>query len=197
MGKINKVLLMLDLLGTGNKYTVRELSEKIGVTERMVRYYKNEIENSGINIETFMGPNGGYFILNKINSYNKFNKYDIDLLKRCYEELKKDNFEFIDKLKLLINKVEKLSLIEEEKCKFNTEIDNKKNNDFVELFEKYIKNKERIKISYEDISGVWKERIIHPLQMFQYNNNIYITAFCELRNDIRHFELNRIKIINT
>ena len=88
-------------------------------------------------------------------------------------------------------------MIEEEKCKFNTEIDNKKNNDFVELFEKYIKNKERIKISYEDISGVWKERIIHPLQMFQYNNNIYITAFCELRNDIRHFELNRIKIINT
>lgn len=197
MGKITKVLLMLDLLGTGNKYTVREISEKIGVTERMVKYYKNEIENSGINIETFMGPNGGYFILNKINSYNKFNKYDIDLLKRCYKELKKDNFEFIDKLKLLIDKVEKLSLIEEEKCKFNAEIDNKKNNDIVELFEKYIKNKERIKISYEDISGTWKERIIHPLQMFQYNNNIYVTAFCELRNDIRHFELNRAKIINT
>lgn len=197
MGKITKVLLMLDLLGTGNKYTVRELSEKIGVTERMVRYYKNEIENSGINIETFMGPNGGYFILNKINSYNKFNIYDIELLNRCYKELKKDNFEFIDKLKLLIDKVEKLNLIEEEKCKFNAEIDNKKNNNIVELFERYIENKERIKIFYEDISGTWKERIIHPLQMFQYNNNVYITAFCELRNDIRHFEINRIKIINT
>lgn len=36
---------MIDLLNTGNIYTLKGLSEKIGVTERMVRYYKNKIES--------------------------------------------------------------------------------------------------------------------------------------------------------
>ena len=43
MGKISNAIQMLNYLNTGNKYTVRELSEKIGITERMVRYYKVEL----------------------------------------------------------------------------------------------------------------------------------------------------------
>lgn len=41
MSKILNAIQMLDYLNTGNKYTVKELSKKIGITERMVRYYKN------------------------------------------------------------------------------------------------------------------------------------------------------------
>ena len=43
MGKLSNMLYMIDLLNTGNIYTLKELSEEIGVTERMIRYYKNEI----------------------------------------------------------------------------------------------------------------------------------------------------------
>ena len=43
MGKLSNMMYMIDLLNTGNIYTIKELSEKIGVTERMIRYYKNEI----------------------------------------------------------------------------------------------------------------------------------------------------------
>ena len=43
MGKLSNMMYMIDLLNTGNIYTLKELSEKIGVTERMIRYYKNEI----------------------------------------------------------------------------------------------------------------------------------------------------------
>ena len=50
---------MVDLLNTGNVYTLKDLSEKIGVTERMIRYYKNEICANGIAIESFKGPKGG------------------------------------------------------------------------------------------------------------------------------------------
>ena len=48
MGKISNTIQMLNYLNTGNKYTVKELSEKIGITERMVRYYKVELEQAGI-----------------------------------------------------------------------------------------------------------------------------------------------------
>ena len=80
MGKISNILYMIDLLNTGNIYTLKDLSEKIGVTERMIRYYKNEICSNGVAIESFKGPNGGCFMMDKIKNYISINKYDIQLL---------------------------------------------------------------------------------------------------------------------
>ena len=37
MGKLSNMIYMIDLLNTGNIYTLKELSERIGVTERMIR----------------------------------------------------------------------------------------------------------------------------------------------------------------
>ena len=80
MGKLSNMMFMIDLLNTGNIYSIRELSEKLGVTERMVRYYKDEIAKNGIYIESFKGPNGGYFMIDKLKNYTNINKYDIQLL---------------------------------------------------------------------------------------------------------------------
>ena len=77
MGKLSKMIYMIDLLNTGNVYTIKELADKLGVTERMVRYYKDEICTNGIVIESFKGPNGGYFMIDKIKNYTNINKYDI------------------------------------------------------------------------------------------------------------------------
>ena len=71
MGKLSNMIYMIDLLNTGNIYTIKELSEKLGVTERMIRYYKNEICSNGIAIESFKGPNGGYFMIDKIKNSNR------------------------------------------------------------------------------------------------------------------------------
>ena len=97
MGKISNAILMLNYLNTGNKYTVKELSEKLGITERMVRYYKAELESAGVPIETFMGPSGGYYIINCTYQYNLFNKYDVQLLESVYEILKESDYIFLEK----------------------------------------------------------------------------------------------------
>lgn len=97
MGKMSNMLYMIDLLNTGNIYTLKELSDKLGVTERMVRYYKNEVCNNGIAIESFKGPNGGYFMIDNIKNYININKYDIQLLNNIHDFLFKNQFEFIDK----------------------------------------------------------------------------------------------------
>ena len=115
MGKISNAIQILNYLNTGNKYTVKELSQKLGITDRMVRYYKQELEESGIPIETFMGPNGGYFIINKYNQYNQFNKYDIQLLESIYEILKNNDYIYIDKYKKLLDKIKTTNDINEEK----------------------------------------------------------------------------------
>ena len=118
MGKIINAIQMLNYLNTGNKYSVKELAEKIGITERMVRYYKSELELAGVPIETFMGPNGGYYIINGLNYYNHFNKYDIQLLENVNKVLEELNYENIDKYKEIVDKIRCCNDIEEEKSKY-------------------------------------------------------------------------------
>lgn len=195
MSKIANAILMLNYLNTGNKYTVKELSEKIGITPRMIRYYKTELENSGIPIETFMGPNGGYYIINSQKQFNHFNKYDIELLEGIFAKLKKENYKEVDKLKQIIDKIKFSFDIEEEKSKyFLTEGSGDKRLVNQKINEAIMK-KESIKILYKSVKQEWQERVIHPIEMFSYDNKLYVTAFCELRNSIRHFEINEIKII--
>ena len=194
MGKISNTIQMLNYLNTGNKYTVKELSEKIGITERMVRYYKVELEQAGIPIETFMGPNGGYYILNTKNQYNHFNKYDLQLLENINMVLENLGYEDIGKYKKLINKIKFASDVEEEKSKYFLDNGTSDKSELYFSLNDAISNKIPLKILYKNLKQEWQERIIHPLQIFNYDKRFYVTAFCELRNDIRHFEINRIKL---
>jgi predicted DNA-binding transcriptional regulator YafY len=62
MSKIANVLTMLELLSHGRKYSIKELSERLEVTNRMIRLYKEELEKAGIYIDTIRGPYGGYVL---------------------------------------------------------------------------------------------------------------------------------------
>lgn len=192
MGKMSNMLYMIDLLNTGNIYTLKELSDKLGVTERMVRYYKNEICNNGIAIESFKGPNGGYFIIDNIKNYININKYDIQLLNNIHDFLFKNQFEFIDKYEDFLDKAKKLYSIYEEKSKYISSIDIESPGEIEKVIESAIRKNEKIEIIYNTIDGGKSKRVIHPLNLFKYKNNYFVTAFCELRNDIRHFEIKRI-----
>ena len=62
---------MLRILENGQKYTVGELAERLEVSKRMIKIYKEELEKAGIYIETLYGPYGGYV-------YNHKKSYDIE-----------------------------------------------------------------------------------------------------------------------
>ena len=44
MSKISNVLTMIQLLQSGRKYSITELSNKLEVSERMIRVYKEDLE---------------------------------------------------------------------------------------------------------------------------------------------------------
>ena len=192
MGKISNVLYMIDLLNTGNIYTIKDLSEKIGVTKRMIRYYKNEICNNGILIESFKGPGGGYFMIDKIKNYTNINKYDIQLLNNIEDFLYQNNFKYVDQYKNFLDKSKKMYSICEEKSKYIFNIDITLLKETEKIIEEAIRKNEKINIIYNTIDGGQSKRTIHPLNLFKYKDDYYVTAFCELRNDIRHFEISRI-----
>ena len=192
MGKIASMLYMIDLLNTGNIYTLKELSEKIGVTERMIRYYKDEICNNGIAIESFKGPNGGYFMIDEIKNYTSINKYDIQLLDNVKHFLSENNFKYVDKYEEFLDKAKKMYSIYEEKSKYIANVDTTSSDVIEKIIKSAISKNEKVEIVYNDVDGSQHRRIIHPLYLFKYKENYYVTAFCELRNDIRHFEIKRI-----
>lgn len=195
MGKLSNMLYMIDLLNTGNIYTIHELSEKIGVTERMIRYYKSEICKNGIAIESFKGPNGGYFLIDKIKNYTSINKYDLQLLDNIFKQLEKIDFKYLDKYKSFLDKSKKMFSIYDEKSKYITNININDMDNKEKIIKSAIDKSEKIEIIYDDISGKQSKRDIHPLFIFKYEKESYVTAFCELRNDIRHFEIKRIENI--
>ena len=45
MSKVSNVLTMLQLLQSGRKYSISELASILEVSERMIRVYKEDLEN--------------------------------------------------------------------------------------------------------------------------------------------------------
>lgn len=152
MSKISNVLTMLEYLSSGKKYSIAELSERLEVTPRMVRVYKEELEKAGIFIETIKGPYGGYVLNQNINVPKRFITPD---------KINLQNKDFFN----LLNRAIK----EKRKC-------------FIEYY-----SKDQKKIS---------ERIIHPYDLILLGQEWGVAAYCENKQEIRHFYLNRIKKIN-
>ncbi|OGO86870.1 MAG: hypothetical protein A2Y24_06265 [Clostridiales bacterium GWE2_32_10] len=201
MGKISNVLTMIELLNNGRKYSIKELAERLEVTERMVRFYKDELEKAGIYVDSIKGPYGGYVLKRKVLLPQiGFSKYDIQLLETVYEMLLKNkDFLLKEEFEALIHKIdvtykgskkkiEGVPNIVEERDEKYRDIENKKYN----AMSRAIKEKRKVWISFLTATHGMTERVVHPCDLFSYNDSWYVSAFCEMRNEIRHFRIMRI-----
>ena len=187
MSKISNVILMLEYLQNGRKYTIKELSEKLEVSCRMVRLYREELEKAGIYIDTIMGPYGGYVLNQSIRiPTRKFTKSDYEFLKKL-----KVNDDDKEKLNIIADKVHGVYFdSKNEKVELKDYIKN-----YYNILTRAIKEKRKVKINYYSYKHGNIDRIIRPYDMFLYQTGWGCAAYCELRNDIRHFELKRINDI--
>lgn len=189
MSKISNAITLLQLLQTGRKYNINELSNKLEVSKRMIRVYKEELEKAGIYIDTIMGPYGGYVLNQSVKiPVRKFKLRDAELLDK-YIELE-NNKDEKNKLILLQDKIKGVyigSKQEEKELDLKNETIKKYN-----LLTRAIKERRKVKILYYSYGKGENERIIDPIEMFLFQDGWYCAAFCEMRKDMRHFELKRI-----
>lgn len=187
MSKISNVILMLQYLENGRKYNIKELADKLEVSERMIRVYKEELEKAGIYIDTLMGPYGGYVLNQKVRiPTRKFSKSDYEFLKNLNVD-EQDR----EKLQIIADKVHGVYFnSSNEKIELKDDIKNSYN-----ILTRAIKEKRKVKINYYSFTNGNQDRTIRPYDMFLYDTGWGCAAFCELRNDLRHFELKRINKI--
>lgn len=189
MSKISNVITMMELLSSGRKYSIKELSEKLEVSERMIRLYKEELDKSGIYIDSIMGPYGGYVLNQSVRiPVRKFKMNDSKILDKYIksekDEAKKNELILLqDKIKgVYVGSIEEsneLNLKDETLKKYN-------------ILTRAIKEKRKVKIRYYSYGKGENDRVIDPAEMFLFQDGWYCAAYCELRKDMRHFELKRI-----
>ena len=188
MSKISNVITMLQLLNSGRKYSIKELSERLEVSERMIRVYKDELEKAGIYVDTIMGPYGGYVLRQSVKMpIRKFKVKDYEILDK-YISLEKDELEK-EKLMLLKDKIYGIYVSSKSDDNIITKDDNQNK---YNILTRAIKEKRKVKINYYSYNKGENERVICPAEMFLFSEGWYVAAFCLRKNDIRHFELKRI-----
>jgi len=189
MSKLSNTLLMLQLLQNGRKYSIKELSEKIEVSERMIRKYKEELEYSGILIDTIKGPYGGYVLNKDFNiPYLNFNNDDISIINKASD---------------LINDLNVKEKLTDIKSKITLNINNKESNKKIiisnsqelNVFNKInnaYKNNLKLKINYYNLKHGNSTRTIYPLGLYLFQNEWWVSAYWEEKDDMRQFHLKRI-----
>lgn len=99
MSKLSNLLKMINILNEYGRMNRKELSEYLGVSERMIRKYVGDIKEANIEIHSYSGRLGGYEIdLTKIDS-NKEASYKKLIRKLEDENLRlKEQIENINKI---------------------------------------------------------------------------------------------------
>lgn len=84
MSKIANMLNLLQILKDKQIHSIQELSEKLEVSERMIRQYKVELEQVGIYLKSYTGKYGGY----QFEENNNFLKIENEVKEKMYVVMK-------------------------------------------------------------------------------------------------------------
>ena len=174
MSKISNVILMLEYLSTGRKYSIQELSDLLEVSPRMIRIYKDELEKAGIFVDTLKGIYGGYVLNQHINiPYLLFDNKDVDIKLISIEK------------KLVTN------ILKEKNPKDILIVDDSELTVYNKL-NRAIKNHCKVKIRYFNLQHGESIRIIYPLGMYLFQDEWWCSSYWEEKDDMRQFHIKRI-----
>ncbi len=189
MSKLSNTLLMLQLLQNGRKYSIKELACKIEVSERMIRKYKEELEYAGIFIDTIKGPYGGYVLNKDFNvPYLNLTSHDMDIINESAKWIDDDTIK--QELMNIHSKII-LNLNNKENNRKPILSDNAELNVFNKINNAY-KNHLKLKIKYYNLKHGESIRVIYPLGLYLFQNEWWVSAYWEEKDDMRQFHLKRI-----
>ena len=188
------MLKMIKILKDEKIHNMKDIAEKIEISPRMVKQYKNELEQAGIYIESKRGINGGYSLNKELNNIDIGLTYQELIKLKEIEQYFNDDQDFKKIIGKIIESYEK-NINEADLKKINRiqELGKINLKDIYLSLRKAMNRKNKVKIKYYSNDSGLNDRVIHPAEMFYYLEEWYVAAFCEKRNAIRLFKLNDIQ----
>ena len=208
MSKIDNMMVILWMLNSGRKITAKQISEKLEMNIRTVYRYIDALSASGVPIISDTGHNGGYTLLsNFIESPLLFNVDEKTALLQAADFAKEAGYflgealnRATSKLKLYSNQEQEILIKQHlEGLEVISSIGKSSMEQILREMEQCILNESSVEIEYHTSREEQpKRRIVDPYGIIYWNNNWYVIAFCQLRNEIRSFRVERIiSIIST
>jgi predicted DNA-binding transcriptional regulator YafY len=181
---------------------IKDLAEKLEVSERQIRRYKEELEDI-FNIVSTTGPDGGYvlgdnyFPFSEVLTENEINELNF-AINYIDEGLIKDSVSLkkaVEKINFSILKKDEEELLNEQIILYSRPKSHVKN-EIIKMHDEIyaaIVSCNEIKIEYLSNKGILSKRTIRPHKYIRYKGEYYLVATCLLKNEIRYFKLVRIK----
>ncbi len=192
---------MLMILYTRDIVSIKDLAEELDTNQRNIPEYRKELEAAGYIIETVSGRYGGY----------RLKKNDFFPTVRLTDAEKKalvGSFEYITNQKNFPSMpayrtaMEKIMAANRYRTTKDSELIAIPRQPFSmseeELGARYaaisdcIEHRKKFKMEYRSNDNVVRERIVHPYELFMYNNAWFMLSYNEIAADLRYFKLNRI-----
>lgn len=191
MSKVANMLNMVQILKDGRVHSLQSLAKELEVSVRMIRQYKVELEQAGIYIDSNTGKYGGYKLEQELNQIDiGLTQNEINILEDMMLELGEEEKDILLKIKEAYIKNKQ---IQDKKKLKNIQEQSKELTEIYQVVRKAINEKRKMKITFYSVNSGITKRIIHPAELFEYIDEWYVAAFCELRNEIRLFKLENIK----
>lgn len=198
MSKLSNALTMLNILSARSVVSLQELSDILEINIRSVQRLKDDLEYSGYQIETVMGPGGGYQLKN--NTQIQSNAFTLDerrklkqalamLLHQNSKTFDKDFVALVSKLssQLHFSKLENTMAFQSVKLN----VDPIHYNQLLSDLEKAIAYSNVVKINYKKNHRTNTEYMFQPYELLLVNQFWYIYGYDQLNRYIS-LKVNRI-----
>ncbi|MFD2210181.1 helix-turn-helix transcriptional regulator [Virgibacillus halophilus] len=203
MAKTDNLLAILWMLSSGEKITAKQISERLEMNIRTVYRYIDTLSISGVPIISDAGHNGGYTLLNNfIEAPLFFDSEEQTSLFHAAIFAEKAGYYGGKALNRAISKLRNFSNQEQE-IKINQHLSSLEvisqfstlaMEPLLKELEQAVTNGCSIKINYhKNGEKQLNYRLVDPYRIIYWNNKWYVIGFCQLRNDIRSFRVDRIE----
>lgn len=206
MSRLSNALNMYLLLQGRRLISVKELSEILEVSPRMVKEYKNDLEKAGIYIKSKTGRYGGYYLEDRVDLRGiGINNEELESLKMAKEVINSGNYLFALNFEILTSKILNSQKNFDHIDYFGKDTlkpiqMKQKENEMWKLISRGTVNKRKLKIEYKSLNKDSEDRkirsrIVHPYGTFENDGAMYFFGYCEMRKEVRYFKLSRIEKI--
>lgn len=199
MGKVSNALKLYMLLQSRGMMKIGDIATELGVSPRMVKNYREDLEEAGIYIGSVLGRHGGYYLESHMSLKGLgITQEEYAALRKAQHMIKSGNYHYGPDFETLTSKI-----LSERKDLYDisyyskglgpTTIENKK--EIWKDINKSIEEKRKLQIEYAAIGKSQpdiKIRTIHPYGLCDHKGATYIYGYCEIRKQGRTFKVCRI-----